>query len=173
MVQARWGHLNRDESALTRAQAIYLDAHFAVESAARCFSGRFFNFNGTAGIWRRRAIEEAGGWSAETLTEDLDLSYRAQLAGWRFVFLPDVEVPAELPESIARFIRSSGAGRRDRSRRRDASCACRTSRSSIATKVEAFFHLTNNTAYLLTLLLALLLVPALALAIFPASAGRS
>lgn len=165
MVQARWGHLNRDDSALTRAQAIYLDAHFAVESAARCFSGRFFNFNGTAGIWRRRAIEDAGGWSDATLTEDLDLSYRAQLVGWRFVFLPDVDVPAELPGTIAAF---------HSQQRRWAKGSLQTARRilprivaraglPLATKVEAFFHLTNNIAYLLTLLLALLMVPALAL----------
>lgn len=164
MVQARWGHLNRDDSTLTRAQAIYLDAHFAVESAARCFSGRFFNFNGTAGIWRRRAIEEAGGWSAETLTEDLDLSYRAQLAGWRFVFLPDVEVPAELPETIGAFHsqqRRWAKGSLQTARR----ILPRVARAELplGTKVEAFFHLTNNSAYLLTLLLALLMVPALAL----------
>lgn len=164
MVQARWGHLNRDESALTRAQAIYLDAHFAVESAARCFSGRFFNFNGTAGIWRRRAIEAAGGWSDATLTEDLDLSYRAQLAGWRFVFLPDVEVPAELPGTIAAFHsqqRRWAKGSLQTARR----ILPRVARAELplATKVEAFFHLTNNGAYLLTLLLALLMVPALAL----------
>lgn len=164
MVQARWGHLNRETSTLTRAQAIYLDAHFAVESAARCFAGRFFNFNGTAGIWRRRAIDEAGGWSADTLTEDLDLSYRAQLAGWRFVFLPDVEVPAELPETIAAF---------HSQQRRWAKGSLQTARKllprvmraklPLATKIEAAFHLTNNSAYLLTLMLALLMVPALAL----------
>lgn len=103
MVQARWGHLNRDRSILTRIQAIYLDGHFAIESAARFLDDRFFNFNGTAGIWRRQAIETAGGWSASTLTEDLDLSYRAQLKGWKFIFLPDTEVPAELPASISGF----------------------------------------------------------------------
>jgi cellulose synthase/poly-beta-1,6-N-acetylglucosamine synthase-like glycosyltransferase len=168
MVQARWGHLNRETSTLTRAQAIYLDAHFAVESAARCFAGRFFNFNGTAGIWRRRAIEEAGGWSADTLTEDLDLSYRAQLAGWRFVFLPDVVVPAELPETIAAF---------HSQQRRWAKGSLQTARQLLprvmrarlpfATKVEASFHLTNNSSYLLTLLLALLMVPAVALRQLP------
>lgn len=103
MVQARWGHLNRGDGLLTRAQAIFLDAHFAIESAARYAAGHFFNFNGTAGVWRRTAIEDAGGWSASTLTEDLDLSYRAQLAGWKFVFLQDVEVPAELPPTISAF----------------------------------------------------------------------
>ncbi|HEX2123756.1 MAG TPA: glycosyltransferase, partial [Thermoanaerobaculia bacterium] len=103
MVQARWTHLNRDESLLTRVQALFLDAHFAVESAARNFGGRFFNFNGTAGVWRREAIESAGGWSSSTLTEDLDLSYRAQLAGWEFVFVNGVEVPAELPAALSGF----------------------------------------------------------------------
>src|ERR671918_790307 len=103
MAQARWTHINRESSILTRVQALFLDAHFAVESAARNFAGRFFNFNGTAGVWRRQAIEEAGGWSSSTLTEDLDLSYRAQLAGWQFVFLPDVEVPAELPAALSGF----------------------------------------------------------------------
>ena len=95
MVQARWDHLNRHYSLLTRIQAILLDGHFALEHVARATTGRFFNFNGTAGIWRREAIETSGGWSQETLTEDLDLSYRAQLAGWRFRFLPDLAVPAE------------------------------------------------------------------------------
>ena len=88
MVQARWGHLNQDYSLLTKVQAILLDAHFVLEHGGRNRSGLFFNFNGTAGIWRREAIESAGGWQHDTLTEDLDLSYRAQLAGWRFVFLP-------------------------------------------------------------------------------------
>jgi len=96
-VQARWDHLNRDYSALTRAQALGVDAHFAIEQRARSQSGFFLNFNGSAGIWRRDCIEDAGGWHADTLTEDLDLSYRAQLAGWRILYLPDVHVPGELP----------------------------------------------------------------------------
>jgi hypothetical protein len=103
LVQARWGHLNRDASWLTRAQALLLDAHFTVEHAARAAQGHAFNFNGTAGVWRRQAIDDAGGWSADTLTEDLDLSYRAQLAGWRFVYLDALEVPAELPETWLGF----------------------------------------------------------------------
>ncbi|MBI4353796.1 MAG: glycosyltransferase [Candidatus Omnitrophica bacterium] len=97
MVQARWGHLNRDYSLLTRLQAILLDGHFGIEQSARCAAGHFFSFNGTAGIWRKTAIVDAGGWSAQTLTEDLDLSYRAQLKGWRGVFLPELVCPAELP----------------------------------------------------------------------------
>lgn len=96
-VQARWGHLNAGESALTRGQAALLDGHFLIEHAARDRCGLVFNFNGTAGVWKREAIEEAGGWQGETLTEDFDLSYRAHLAGWRGRFLEDPAVPAELP----------------------------------------------------------------------------
>ncbi|MFL6245415.1 MAG: cellulose synthase family protein, partial [Thermoanaerobaculia bacterium] len=162
MVQARWTHLNRDESLLTRVQALFLDAHFAVESAARNFGGRFFNFNGTAGIWRRAAIEEGGGWSSSTLTEDLDLSYRAQLAGWEFVFLNDVEVPAELPAALSGF---------QDQQHRWAKGSIQTARKLLGTivasgtsarvKSEAVFHLTNNSAYLFTVLLALLIVPSM------------
>ena len=162
MVQARWTHLNRNESLLTRVQALFLDAHFAVESAARNFGGRFFNFNGTAGVWRRAAIEEAGGWSSSTLTEDLDLSYRAQLAGWQFVFMNDVEVPAELPAALSGF---------QDQQHRWAKGSIQTARKLLggiaastlprATKVEALFHLTNNAAYLLSVILALIIVPAM------------
>jgi cellulose synthase/poly-beta-1,6-N-acetylglucosamine synthase-like glycosyltransferase len=162
MVQARWTHLNRERSLLTRVQALFLDAHFAVESAARNFTGRFFNFNGTAGVWRRAAIEDAGGWSASTLTEDLDLSYRAQLAGWQFVFLPDVEVAAELPAALSGF---------QEQQHRWAKGSIQTARKVLpviarselraAVKSEAAFHLTNNSAYLLSVLLALLIVPAM------------
>ena len=101
LVQARWGHLNRDRSALTRIQAALLDNHFAVEQRTRSAAGCFMSFNGTAGLWRQAAIDDAGGWQADTLTEDLDLSYRAQLRGWRFVYAGRVEVPAELPETAA------------------------------------------------------------------------
>ena len=101
MVQARWDHLNEGDSALTRAQALLLDGHFFFEQGGRYRSRRFFNFNGTAGMWRRTCLEEAGGWRADTLTEDLDLSYRAQMAGWSFEFLEDVGVPAELPGTVA------------------------------------------------------------------------
>ncbi len=100
LVQARWGHINRNYSLLTRIQSMFLDGHFIIEHTARNRSGRFFNFNGTAGIWRKQAILDAGGWQHDTLTEDLDLSYRAQLAGWKFVYLPDVVAPAELPVEI-------------------------------------------------------------------------
>ncbi|HEX8169196.1 MAG TPA: glycosyltransferase [Thermoanaerobaculia bacterium] len=162
MVQARWTHLNRERSLLTRVQALYLDAHFAVESAARNFGGRFFNFNGTAGVWRRAAIEEAGGWSSSTLTEDLDLSYRAQLAGWSFIFLPEVEVPAELPAALSGF---------QEQQHRWAKGSIQTARKLLgevlrmrttrAVKSEALFHLTNNCAYLLSVVLSLLIVPAM------------
>src|SRR6185295_19226684 len=103
MVQARWGHINQDYSLLTKIQSILLDAHFVLEHGGRNRSGCFFNFNGTAGVWRREAIGSAGGWQHDTLTEDLDLSYRAQLAGWRFVFLPDVVSPAEVPVEMNSF----------------------------------------------------------------------
>lgn len=162
MVQARWTHLNRDRSLLTRVQALFLDAHFAVESAARHFGGRFFNFNGTAGVWRRTAIEEAGGWSSSTLTEDLDLSYRAQLAGWQFVFLNDVEVPAELPAALSGFQQQQhrwAKGSIQTARKLAASIVAGDLRRAV--KTEALFHLTNNTAYLLSLVLALLIVPAI------------
>lgn len=162
MVQARWEHLNRTESSLTRIQAVYLDAHFAIESAARHLSGRFFNFNGTAGIWRRQAILDAGGWSSSTVTEDLDLSYRAQLAGWKFVFLPSVTVPGEVPSSLNGF---------QEQQYRWVKGSVQTARKLLPAilssglpwrvRVEASFHLTNNAAYPMTLMLALLLVPSL------------
>src|SRR6266496_1428702 len=103
MIQTRWGHLNRGYSLLTRMQAIFLDGHLLLEQTARSRSGRFFNFNGTAGLWRRSCIEGSGGWQYDTLTEDLDLSYRAQLAGWKFIFLSDVVTPAELPVDMNGF----------------------------------------------------------------------
>ncbi|MFT6998350.1 MAG: cellulose synthase/poly-beta-1,6-N-acetylglucosamine synthase-like glycosyltransferase, partial [Cryomorphaceae bacterium] len=100
MVQSRWGHLNRDYSLLTRVQAFALDAHFTVEQSGRNIGNHFINFNGTAGVWRRKCILDAGGWSADTLTEDLDLSYRAQLKGWKFKFIENVVSPAELPAEM-------------------------------------------------------------------------
>jgi cellulose synthase/poly-beta-1,6-N-acetylglucosamine synthase-like glycosyltransferase len=103
MVQARWGYLNESSSLLTRAQALQLDAHFTTEHGVRAASGCFFNFNGTAGVWRRDTIDDAGGWAADTLTEDLDLSFRAQLRGWRFIYRDDVEVPSELPAEVAAY----------------------------------------------------------------------
>ena len=104
-VQTRWGHINRDYSFFTRAQALGVDGHFVVEQTARSRAGLFINFNGTAGVWRRACIEDAGGWQGDTITEDLDLSYRAQLRGWRMGYLPHVVVPAELPVQISAFKR--------------------------------------------------------------------
>jgi len=103
VVQARWGHLNRDFSLLTVAQALGIDGHFAVEQSARSWGHLLLNFNGTAGVWRKAAIEDAGGWTHDTLTEDLDVSYRAQLRGWRIVYCPDIVCPAELPVLITGF----------------------------------------------------------------------
>jgi cellulose synthase/poly-beta-1,6-N-acetylglucosamine synthase-like glycosyltransferase len=103
MVQTRWGHANRTHSLFTRVQALMLDGHHLVENRARWALGHFFNFSGTGGIWRRAAIDDAGGWQHDTLTEDLDLSYRAQLAGWQFVYRADVVTPAELPEGMSAF----------------------------------------------------------------------
>ncbi|GAB4240055.1 MAG: glycosyltransferase [Candidatus Methylacidiphilales bacterium] len=160
MVQTRWGHLNRDYNLLTRVQALFLDGHLLIEQTARNRSGRFFNFNGTAGVWRRSCIEDAGGWEHDTLTEDLDLSYRAQLKGWRFVFLPEVVTPAELPVDIHAF---------KAQQHRWAKGAIQTCRKLLPSilrsrlpwkvKVEACFHLTANCAYLLLAALAVLTQP--------------
>ncbi len=162
MVQVRWGHINRRFSLLTRIQSIFLDGHFVIEHTARNRSGRFFNFNGTAGVWRKSCIAAAGGWQHDTLTEDLDLSYRAQLRGWRFVFLPDVVSPGELPVEMNSF---------KSQQHRWAKGSIQTCRKLLPTiwrsnaplkaKVEATFHLTNNFAYLLMIVLALLMLPAL------------
>jgi len=162
MVQARWDHLNREQSLLCRAQAILLDGHFVMEHGARFRSGRFFNFNGTAGVWRRQAIEDAGGWSHDTLVEDLDLSYRSQLAGWRFIYRQDIAVPAELPED-ARAFKSQ--------QHRWAKGSIQAARKllpimwrapvSLGRKLEATFHMGNNLAYPLMVLLLFLLPAAL------------
>ena len=162
LVQTRWSYLNRGYSLLTRVQAIMLDGHFVMEHGARNRSGRFFNFNGTAGIWRRESIEAAGGWQHDTLTEDLDLSYRAQLLGQRFVFLEGVSTPSELPVEMNAFKTQQH----------------RWSKGSIQTakkmlpkvwrsaqpfryKIEATYHLTNNVAYMLMLLLSVLIFPSI------------
>ena len=162
MVQARWEHLNREFSLLTRIESIFLDGHFVIEHTARHRSGRFFNFNGTAGMWRRACLEEAGGWQSDTLTEDLDVSYRAQLLGWKFVYLKDVVVPAEVPVDMNGF---------KSQQHRWTKGAIQTARKLLPTilrsdyplkvKLEAFFHLTNNISYLLVVILALLIVPAI------------
>jgi len=163
MVQARWSHLNQDYSKLTEVEAMMLDGHFVVEHTARHRSGRFFNFNGTAGIWRICAIHDAGGWQHDTLTEDMDLSYRAQLRGWDFVYLYDTISPAELPVEMNSF-----KSQQFRWAKGSIQVALKLLptilRSDVPrrVKIEAFFHLTNNFAYPLLLLLSLLLLPNLA-----------
>jgi cellulose synthase/poly-beta-1,6-N-acetylglucosamine synthase-like glycosyltransferase len=164
VVQCRWEHLNRDFSALTETQALMLDGHFVMEHAGRAWSGRFFNFNGTAGIWRRAAIGEAGGWQHDTLTEDMDLSYRAQLLGWKFVYVPEVAAPAELPVEMSAFKAQQfrwAKGSIQVSKKLLPTIL--RSNATFAQKSEAFFHLTNNLAYPLLVVLSLLLLPNLAL----------
>jgi cellulose synthase/poly-beta-1,6-N-acetylglucosamine synthase-like glycosyltransferase len=162
MVQARWGHINQDYSLLTKVQAILLDAHFVLEHGGRNRAGCFFNFNGTAGIWRRDAIDSAGGWQHDTLTEDLDLSYRAQLLGWKFKFLPHVVSPAEVPVEMNSF---------KSQQHRWAKGSIQTcmkllprilrSKQPLSVKAEAFFHLSANFNYLLMSLLSILMFPAM------------
>lgn len=162
MVQTRWTYLNSKYSLITRIQAIMLDGHFVIEHAARNWSGRFFNFNGTAGIWRRQAIESAGGWQNDTLTEDLDLSYRSQLGGWKFVFLKDEVAPSEIPVEINGF--KSQQHRWAKGSIQTAKKllpAIFRSNLPLKVKVEAFFHLTNNASYLLMLLLSVLIYPSM------------
>ncbi len=160
MIQTRWGHLNRCYSMLTRVQAMFLDGHLLLEQTARSRSGRFFNFNGTAGLWRRSCIEQAGGWQHDTLTEDLDLSYRAQLAGWRFIFLPDVVTPAELPVDMNGF--KSQQHRWTKGSIQTCKKLLPTiwrSKLPLLIKLEATGHLTSNFAYLLLACLCVLLHP--------------
>ena len=162
MVQARWGHINQDYSLLTKIQAILLDGHFVLEHGARNRGGRFFNFNGTAGVWRRTAIDDAGGWQHDTLTEDLDLSYRAQLRGWRFVFVPDLIAPAEVPVEMNAF---------KSQQHRWAKGSIQTCRKllpqilranvPLGVKAEAFFHLTANFNYILMCVLSVLIFPSM------------
>src|SRR3954469_16825331 len=162
MVQARWGHINQDYSLLTKIQSMLLDAHFVLEHGGRNRAGCFFNFNGTAGIWRREAIESAGGWQHDTLTEDLDLSYRAQLKGWQFIFLPDLVAPAEVPVEMNSF---------KSQQHRWAKGSIQTclkllprilrSKQPLGVKVEAFFHLSANFNYPLMCVLSVLMAPAM------------
>ncbi len=164
MVQARWDHINRDYSVLTRIQAIFLDGHFAIEHAARNGANRFFNFNGTAGVWRRQAIVEAGGWQHDTLTEDLDLSYRAQLAGWKFMFRPDTRAPAELPVDINAFkVQQFRWAKGSVQTARKLLGTILRAQIPIRVKIESFVHLTNNASYVLMVLLSLLVFPAMLL----------
>ena len=145
MVQARWGHINADYSLLTKIQSILLDAHFVLEHGGRNRAGHFFNFNGTAGIWRREAIIDAGGWQHDTLTEDLDLSYRTQLRGLEVPFLPDVVAPAELPVEMNAFKSQQHRWAKGSIQ------TCRkllprilASNQPLGVKAEAFFHLTRE-----------------------------
>jgi len=160
MIQTRWGHLNRTHSMLTRVQAMFLDGHLLLEQTARSRSGRFFNFNGTAGLWRKSCIEEAGGWQHDTLTEDLDLSYRAQLKGWRFVFLPREVTPAELPVDM------NGFKSQQHRWTKGSIQTCKKllpriwkAKLPLPIKLEATIHLTSNFMYLLMAFLCLLLNP--------------
>ena len=152
MVQCRWDHVNTDYSLLTRMQALLLDGHFSVEHLARSRAGCFFNFNGTAGVFRRTCIDEAGGWQGDTLTEDMDLSYRAQLKGWRFVYLPEVACPAELPVRMNAFLNQQ---------HRWAKGSIQTARKLLGqiwrapvawrVRIESTFHLLGNLAFPLLL----------------------
>ncbi len=161
MVQVKWGHVNLDYSCLTKTQAILLDGHFMVEQTSRFRAGRFFNFNGTGGVLRRSCIESAGGWQHDTLTEDLDLSYRAQLLGWKFIYLNDVVANAELPVDINAF---------KSQQYRWAKGAIQTAKKllprifqrrdlPLSIRIEALFHLLGNFSYLLLFFLILLMLP--------------
>lgn len=162
MVQTRWTYLNRDYSLLTQVESILLDGHFVVEHGGRSRRGTFFNFNGTAGVWRRAAIEEAGGWQHDTLTEDTDLSYRAQLKGWKFLYLPEIECASELPVDMNAFKAQQA---------RWAKGLMQTAKKILPkvfaadvpwhVKAEAFFHLTANISYPLMVLLSTMLLPAM------------
>jgi cellulose synthase/poly-beta-1,6-N-acetylglucosamine synthase-like glycosyltransferase len=161
MVQIRWDHLNRNASLLTKSQAIFLDGHFVIEHTARNRSGRFMHFNGTAGVWRRTTIDDAGGWQHDTLTEDLDLSYRAQLKGWQFVYLPQHAAPAELPPEIIAFKQQA-----HRWTKGSAQTAIKllprilkSKHLPLHIKTEAFFHLTCTIVYPFMVLLTLLMYP--------------
>ena len=165
MVQTRWAHMNRDANLLTEVQALMLDGHHLVENCARFGSGCFFNFAGTGGIWRRAAIDAAGGWEHDTLTEDLDLSYRAQMAGYRFVYRPDVVTPSELPEDMCALRQQQHRWAKGtvQTARKLLPKVWRHSPLSLHQRVEAGFHMLPHFAYPLIMLLTLLLLPALVL----------
>jgi len=162
MVQTRWAHMNRGASLLTQAEAILLDGHFVIEHAARNRTGRYMNFNGTAGIWRKEAIADAGGWQHDTVTEDLDLSYRAQLRGWRFIYLPNLTSPAELPPEMNAF-----KAQQHRWTKGIAQTCVKLLPTILVSdrnwkiKLESCFHLTSGCVYILVVLLSLLIGPAL------------
>lgn len=163
VVQTRWGHLNESYSLLTQLQAFGLDGHFVVEQGGRNADGHFINFNGTAGVWRASCITDAGGWSSDTLTEDLDLSYRAQLRGWQFVYLEKVESPAELPATMPAF-----KSQQYRWMKGAAECArknlwkvFKNEALRFSTKTHAAFHLLNSGVFIAVFVMALLSIPAL------------
>ncbi|MBW4028998.1 MAG: glycosyltransferase [Acidobacteria bacterium] len=162
MVQTRWTHLNRNYSFLTQVEAILLDGHFVLEHGGRSRAGVFFNFNGTAGMWRREAISQAGGWQHDTLTEDTDLSYRAQMIGWRFKYLQDVECPAELPIEMTAF-KTQQARWAKGLIQTGKKILPRVLKSDMPfhTKLEAWYHLTANISYPLMIVLSTLLMPAM------------
>jgi cellulose synthase/poly-beta-1,6-N-acetylglucosamine synthase-like glycosyltransferase len=162
MVQTRWSYVNRNYSTLTEVEAILLDGHFAIEHSSRFRSGQFFNFNGTAGIWRRTAIEDSGGWQHDTLTEDTDLSYRAQLRGWHFIYLPEIDCPSELPVEMNAF--KAQQARWAKGLMQTAKKVLpQVLRSDIPSgnKSEAVFHLTANISYPLMVFLSIILLPAM------------
>lgn len=162
LVQCRWGHINRQHSLLTRAQAIGIDGHFVIEQFARSRNGLFMNFNGTAGLWRRDAISDAGGWGWDTLTEDMDLSYRMQLAGWSAIFLPEIVAPAEIPQSVSAF-RSQQFRWAKGSIQTAIKLMPKVIRAdcSLFTKIQAFMHMTHYAVHPLMLLQAILALPIL------------
>lgn len=163
VVQTRWGHLNRKDSLLTKIQAFALDFHFTLEQVGRNLSKHFINFNGTAGIWRKACIIDAGNWQGDTLTEDLDLSYRAQLKNWEFVYLENVVAEAELPAVMSatrsqQFRWNKGAAENFR---KNFKKVFQSSEMSLKTKVHSFFHLLNSSMFLIVLTLAIISVPLL------------
>ena len=162
-VQTRWGHLNRNYSLMTKVQAFALDFHFLLEQNGRSFSGNFINFNGTAGIWRKECIQDAGNWQGDTLTEDLDLSYRAQLKHWKFKYLDSVVTPAELPITMEavrsqQFRWNKGAAENFQKNFRKIMSA---KGISAFTRMHGFFHLLNSSLFLLILALSLISLPIL------------
>jgi cellulose synthase/poly-beta-1,6-N-acetylglucosamine synthase-like glycosyltransferase len=163
IVQTRWSHLNADYSPLTRAQAMAFDGHFVVEQTGRDRSGLLMNFNGTAGVWRKRCIEESGGWTCSTLSEDLDLSYRAQLAGWETLHLPTVDAPAELPPQMAAFKRQQARWTQGsiQTLRKLIRPILRSERLSLIQKLMALLHLSGYLAHALMVLLLLTTLPLL------------
>jgi cellulose synthase/poly-beta-1,6-N-acetylglucosamine synthase-like glycosyltransferase len=162
MAQTRWTYLNRDYSLLTQVETILLDGHFVVEHGARSRRGTFFNFNGTAGVWRRAAIDSAGGWEHDTLTEDTDLSYRAQLKGWKFLYLPNIECASELPVDMNGF-KAQQARWAKGLMQTAKKILPQVFRSNVPwhVKAEAFFHLTANVSYPLMVLFSAMLLPAM------------